>query len=170
MTGEPFATAMVTCLRLDGWRSGIRFDAAHFIPGHPKCGRMHGHTYAISCVVHGEPAANGFILDFGEVKAALRAVADRLDHKVLVATRSKEFSVDDAKGEVAFVVGGKRYALPRGDVELLAVEGTTAEALSAWVAEELFRVVDVPPNVTHVEIGLDEGYGKGAWTTKKRSP
>lgn len=159
---------MATCLRLDGWRSGIRFDAAHFIPGHPKCGRLHGHTYAISCVVHGEPAANGFILDFGEVKAALRAIADRLDHKVLVATKAKDFTVDDGKGEVAFVVHGKRYALPRADVELLAVEGTTAEAMSAWIAEELFRTVDIPANVTAVEIGLDEGYGKGAWTTKRR--
>lgn len=159
---------MSTCLRLDGWRSGIRFDAAHFIPGHPKCGRLHGHTYAISCVVHGEPAANGFILDFGEVKAALRALADRLDHKVIVPTRSKDFSVDDAKGEVAFVVTGKRYTLPRVDVELLPLERSTAEALSAWVAEELFRVVDVPANVTAVEIGVDEGYGKGAWTTRKR--
>lgn len=155
---------MATTLRLDGWRSGIRFDAAHFIPGHPKCGRLHGHTYALSCAIHGEPAGpEGFVVDFGVVKSAMRAVADRLDHKVLVATRANDFQVDEAKDEVVFVVQGKRYVLPRADVELLPVERTTAEALAALVCRELADALGRPANVARVEVGVDEGYGKGAW-------
>ena len=154
---------MTTEIRVDGWRSGIRFDAAHFIPGHPKCGRLHGHTYALHCVARGEPGDHGFVLDFGAVKDALRALADRLDHKVLVPTRSAEFTVDEGKTEVVFVVQGKRYVLPRTDVELLPIPRSTAEDLAAYAASELLRGLHVPPNVREIEVGVDETYGKGAW-------
>ncbi|MGB9372190.1 MAG: 6-carboxytetrahydropterin synthase, partial [Halobacteriota archaeon] len=34
-------------IELDGWQAKLRFSACHFIPDHPKCGRLHGHTYAM---------------------------------------------------------------------------------------------------------------------------
>ena len=81
-------------IRVDGWRSGIRFDAAHVIPHHPKCGRLHGHTYALHAEVHGDlDPRTGFVLDFGTVKQVLRDIADRLDHHVLVQAKSPLFSV-----------------------------------------------------------------------------
>ena len=30
------------------------FDSAHFLPNHPKCGRIHGHTYKVEIEVEGE--------------------------------------------------------------------------------------------------------------------
>ena len=29
-------------------------DCAHYIPGHDKCGSLHGHTYKIEVVIEGE--------------------------------------------------------------------------------------------------------------------
>ena len=29
-------------------------DCAHFLPGHPKCGQVHGHTYKVEVVIEGE--------------------------------------------------------------------------------------------------------------------
>src|SRR5205823_4766741 len=81
-------------IRVDGWRSGIRFDAAHVIPHHPRCGRLHGHTYGLHAEVHGDlDPRTGFVLDFGTVEQVLRDVADRLDHHVLVQAKSPHFSV-----------------------------------------------------------------------------
>jgi 6-pyruvoyltetrahydropterin/6-carboxytetrahydropterin synthase len=55
-------------------------DCAHLLPGHPKCGRLHGHTYRVEVTVEGEPV-NGMVLDFAELKAQIRAVLDRYDHR-----------------------------------------------------------------------------------------
>lgn len=57
-------------------------DCAHFLPGHSKCGTPHGHTYKVELVIEGE-AKDGMLLDFGEMKTALRAVLAEFDHRSL---------------------------------------------------------------------------------------
>ena len=71
-------------LRIDGWRSNLRFSASHIIPGHPTCGRIHGHTYALSITVRGRQGEKGFIMDFNEVKKALAEIVEELDHRFLL--------------------------------------------------------------------------------------
>ncbi|HWG89314.1 MAG TPA: 6-pyruvoyl tetrahydropterin synthase family protein [Candidatus Thermoplasmatota archaeon] len=153
-------------LRIDGWRTGIHFDAAHLIPHHPKCGRLHGHTYALHVVVHGRIGGNGFILDFGDVKKALKAIADRLDHHVLIQGKSPEFTAEEAKDGVRFAVGGKHYHIPYPDALVLPLEYTSAEHLAAYVADELVRAIPWPAEVTRLDVGVDESYGKGAWAIR----
>jgi 6-pyruvoyltetrahydropterin/6-carboxytetrahydropterin synthase len=65
----------------------FRFEAAHFLPkvgpGH-KCARMHGHSYQIDVVDEGElDAEKGWLLDFGDLDAAVVPLIDSLDHRVL---------------------------------------------------------------------------------------
>lgn len=55
------------------------FDSMHSLPGHPTCGRPHGHTYTVEAVVEGEPV-NGIVIDFSELKAGLREVLAEFDH------------------------------------------------------------------------------------------
>lgn len=154
-------------IRVDGWRSGIRFDAAHVIPHHPKCGRLHGHTYALHAEVSGDiDPRTGFILDFGTVKDALREVADRLDHHVLVQTKSQHFAPRKTGTSVHFEVGLKHYAIPEEDALLLPIEATTAEALAEYVADEILSIVQFPPTAKRLDVGFDESYGKGAWATR----
>jgi len=55
-------------------------DCAHLLPGHPKCGRLHGHTYRVEVVVEGE-LKEGMVLDFAELKRRIRDVLSRYDHR-----------------------------------------------------------------------------------------
>src|SRR5262245_60484552 len=55
-------------------------DCAHFLPGHPKCGSLHGHTYTIEITVEGE-VRNGMVIDFGDLKRFAREVLANYDHK-----------------------------------------------------------------------------------------
>ena len=55
-------------------------DCAHFLPGHPKCGSLHGHTYKVELVVEGK-VENGMVIDFGDLKTAAREVLAEFDHK-----------------------------------------------------------------------------------------
>ena len=58
------------------------FEAAHFIPGHPKCGGIHGHTYfvTVELAVDGLDE-NGLTVDCGIVK---RTIKENFDHKLLI--------------------------------------------------------------------------------------
>jgi 6-pyruvoyltetrahydropterin/6-carboxytetrahydropterin synthase len=55
-------------------------DCAHFLPGHPKCGQVHGHTYRVDVTIEGE-TNSGMVVDFGDLKARTREVLQQYDHR-----------------------------------------------------------------------------------------
>ena len=63
------------------------FEAAHRLPNVPeghKCARLHGHSFLLRVVIGGEPGAHsGWIMDFGDIKAAVKPIIDQLDHYYL---------------------------------------------------------------------------------------
>lgn len=65
----------------------FNFEAAHFLPNVPeghKCGRLHGHSYAIRVYASGTPGeASGWVMDFADIKAAFKPTYQALDHRYL---------------------------------------------------------------------------------------
>lgn len=63
------------------------FEAAHWLPTFPeghKCRRMHGHSFRVDVVVEGDaPPEQGYLIDYGEISAAIEPLRKRLDHYVL---------------------------------------------------------------------------------------
>lgn len=63
------------------------FEAAHWLPTFPeghKCRRLHGHSFKVDVVVEGEvDEAQGYLMDFGEMKRVIEPVRERLDHYLL---------------------------------------------------------------------------------------
>lgn len=63
------------------------FDSAHRLPHVPeghKCARLHGHTYTVKVYVRGPVADHeGWIVDFGDLKARWKPIEARLDHHML---------------------------------------------------------------------------------------
>lgn len=63
------------------------FEAAHWLPTFPeghKCRRLHGHSFRVEVIVAGEvAAAKGYLVDYGEIKAAVEPVKEALDHRLL---------------------------------------------------------------------------------------
>lgn len=63
------------------------FDAAHRLPNMPtghKCGRVHGHTYAVEVQLTAETLdERGFVVDYGDLGWVKRFVDEVLDHRWL---------------------------------------------------------------------------------------
>ena len=61
------------------------FEAAHQVKGYPgKCARLHGHNWRIVAQVRGTELDDlGMLIDFKDVKAALKESLDRFDHRFL---------------------------------------------------------------------------------------
>jgi 6-pyruvoyltetrahydropterin/6-carboxytetrahydropterin synthase len=149
-------------LQINGWTSKITFSATHIIPGHSKCGRLHGHDYAINASIEGEMGPDGVVMDFISVKEFLRDVANELDHRVLIPAKDKGVRV--GKDYVEYKLGDKELRLPRSDCILLEIKVASAETLANFVLQRMLDKVKFPKNVTRIEIGVDEGRGQGAWT------
>jgi len=64
----------------------MSFDAAHYIPGHPKCGVIHGHTYFVNIELVYEGTPETFV-DIGEVKEIVKG----WDHKLIIPIEHSEF-------------------------------------------------------------------------------
>ncbi len=65
----------------------FRFESAHLLPyvpdGH-KCGRLHGHSFRVDIVVTGAAQPlTGWVVDYGDISAAVRPIVDALDHRYL---------------------------------------------------------------------------------------
>ena len=148
-------------IAIDGWKAHIKFSAAHAIAGHPKCGRLHGHTYAVHLVLHGEAGDDAMVFDFGRAKRELRRLAAKLDHRFIVPTRF----ATAAGSAIEVRLGGKTYRVPRGDVALVDIEASSAERLAEHFAHSLVATVDFPAAVHEIEVGVDEGPGQGAFVS-----
>jgi 6-pyruvoyltetrahydropterin/6-carboxytetrahydropterin synthase len=60
------------------------FEAAHFIPNHPKCGATHGHTYKVEVVIRGTvETATGMVVDLHELSEDVHKIIDNFDHVLL---------------------------------------------------------------------------------------
>lgn len=62
------------------------FEAAHYFEheaaDHPFR-RMHGHSFAGTVTLAGEPNEKGWVKDFWKIEAAVKTVVDTLDHRLL---------------------------------------------------------------------------------------
>jgi 6-pyruvoyltetrahydropterin/6-carboxytetrahydropterin synthase len=68
------------CVRVEA-----SFAAAHFLSHYRgKCERLHGHNYKVLAYARGDRLdSGGMLVDFGELKGALREVLETLDHSLL---------------------------------------------------------------------------------------
>ena len=65
------------------------FDAAHFLHGYDgKCSNIHGHRWRIVATVQNaflqrNGQQKGMIMDFSDLKKAVRTIADHYDHSLI---------------------------------------------------------------------------------------
>lgn len=70
-------------------KTSAAFDSAHFLAGYcGKCANLHGHRWVIEVEAGAEHLQQsgerrGMVIDFGDLKAAVRALADAYDHALI---------------------------------------------------------------------------------------
>ena len=70
-------------------KTSAAFDSAHFLAGYEgKCSNIHGHRWTIEAEFSGQELVNdgterGMLIDFGDIKSAVRKLADSFDHTLI---------------------------------------------------------------------------------------
>ena len=73
-------------------KSETSFDSAHFLYGYDgKCSNIHGHRWKIEVTVKDlslqkDGQTKVMIIDFGDLKKALKSMADNFDHALIYET------------------------------------------------------------------------------------
>ena len=149
-------------IELNGWMAKLRFSACHLIPYHQKCGRLHGHTYAVSVKIHGERSGE-FIIDFELLKNLIAEICGSLDHRVIIARNDPRIKITRDSDSVIVDIGEKNYRFPADDVVFIPTDSTSAESLCGYVASEIASRMG--QNVSTIDVRIDEGIGQGAGCT-----
>ena len=87
-------------------KTSAAFDSAHFLSGYKgKCANLHGHRWVIEVEAGSENLQEtgekrGMVIDFGDLKKAVRTLADEYDHAMIYEEGSlKETTVSALQDE-----------------------------------------------------------------------
>ena len=144
----------------------LKFSSAHFMAHKGFREALHGHNYQVSVAVSGTVCSDGYVLDFGILKAVAKAVCDELDERVLVPTKSDCLTVTrEGPGVVMVYEDGARFVIPATDVVLLPIVHASAEELAAYVLGRLrvgLQAHEVR-GLSEIEVGVSEAPGQVAY-------
>lgn len=89
-------------------KTSASFDSAHFLSGYDgKCANLHGHRWKIEACISGEllqksGQQRGMLLDFGDLKKAVRTLADSFDHALIYEENTLKTKTVEALQEEQF--------------------------------------------------------------------
>lgn len=122
---------------------------AHFVEGHPKCGRTHGHNGEITVTFEGYiDDSTGFILDYADLKKLCNDLfVEDMDHAFLVPWTLEEYQTILDKSSEAIEIWNltKIYCLGLP---------TTAENISTRIL--MILEANRPANVFGIEVMFRE--------------
>ncbi|MBP5363519.1 MAG: 6-carboxytetrahydropterin synthase QueD [Ruminococcus sp.] len=89
-------------------KTSAAFDSAHFLSGYNgKCANIHGHRWKIEVEIESaelitDGEKRGMIIDFGDLKKAVRSLADDFDHALIYESGSLRPATIEALNEEQF--------------------------------------------------------------------
>lgn len=99
------------------------WEAAHTLEGHPKCGRLHGHSYRATFEFQQDPLLNGMVVDYNNLAPIKEFIDTNLDHRFMRSGENRRAPHMIWTTEV----------LPPDWMADIDVERSTAELLAYWL-------------------------------------
>ena len=146
------------------------FASAHFVTyDGDQSEPIHGHNYRAAVVIEGDLDENHYVFNFVPLKRQLRAICDRLDHRLLLPTGNPIIAITQDSTSFLIQQGQKRYVIPKEDVVQLPIPNTTAELLATWISDQLVAWLGQTgvAGLTALEVEVEEVFGQTA--TYRRS-
>ncbi|NBW99207.1 hypothetical protein EBR03_06510 [bacterium] len=148
-------------------KESLKFSSAHmtvFPDGTKEA--LHGHNYQVALGVELKATSFEKMIPFADFKKVLKSLCEAWDEKVLLATGNPYYEeVKKDKKEIEFKVCKKRYVLPLDEVQLLAIDNISSEALAEHFLElflKTFGEKSLKKWATGLSIRIEESPGQGA--------
>lgn len=125
---------MLTTVAVGGGEFG--FSAAHAGLHDGEFEPLHGHTFQVTLRLLGIPGDDGMLIDFSEIKAALREAIAPL-RRTMMPGRAPEVLITSENNALSIVAGRKRYVLPAEDIVVLPLVNTTTEVIAGYLLDRV---------------------------------
>ncbi|PKP56331.1 MAG: 6-carboxytetrahydropterin synthase QueD [Candidatus Altiarchaeales archaeon HGW-Altiarchaeales-2] len=135
------------------------FSSAHFLIGHEKCGRIHGHNWKVKVIVEGELEEHGWVIDFTILKNITDELLNKFDHKMLLPN---SINYKDDGGNLNFTANSKKYSFPKEDCVIVPIGNVTCENLAYLLHNELKEILKNFKNIHGLEVMVNERDEQGA--------
>ena len=125
-------------------KSDFKFNAAHFIAYKGFRERLHGHNYSISVKVTGSDAIgpDGYLIDFGDVKKAARAVCKDMNEYFICPMKSDAMTITEDGGQLCMTCeDGSVFSMPKSDCMMLPLVHSSAEELAHYIWCRIMRTL-----------------------------
>jgi len=136
----------------------FKFNAAHFVAFQNYRERLHGHNYKIGVRLLGDRQGggkigpDGYVIDFGNIKAVCKQVCKRLNEHFLCPMYSDVLKItlsdddnDGTKGSVRVECqDGTHFVFPKQDCMLLPIVHATTEELGIYLWSEILHGLHAP--------------------------
>jgi len=143
----------------------LKFNAAHFIayPGFREA--LHGHNYRVSVNIEGALGPQGYVVDFGIVKKAARAICERLNERTILPMQSDCLTFREEGKQLFVRYEDDEFSFPLKDVIQLPIVHSSAEELARYFSGELrMELARIGIDGLHaIEIGVAETPGQAAY-------
>ena len=120
----------------------FRWEMGHRLPFHTEgCQNIHGHSYEMIIELEGEKNNLGMLLDYNDLKAAVKPVLDKWDHAFLV----------DEKDELL-----KSFLKENNLKHVLFKNYTTAEHIAHYFCAVLKNILTTHKNLKRIKVTIKE--------------
>lgn len=164
-------------------KESFKFNAAHFVAFSGFRERLHGHNYNIGVRLLGRRkiGEDGYVLDFGDVKKAAKAVCKSINEHFICPMYSDVIKTTviegknkngddgtDSSGATLHLVcqDGAEFSFPKGDCVMLPLVHSTAEELAIYCWGEILLKLDasllVSRGIHTMELSCAEAEGQEA--------
>ena len=135
-------------------KTSASFDSAHFLHGYNgKCSNIHGHRWKTEVSVSSDRLEEsgekrGMLIDFGDLKAYVRALADSFDHALIYEKNSLKPATLDALNDEGFRLIELPFRptaenLAKHFYELLTEKGLPVSSVTVYETPENCAVYEV---------------------------
>jgi len=117
-------------------KEDFKFHAAHFVAFEGYRERLHGHNYRAGVRVLGSRkiSADGYVVDFGNIKKVTRKICKELNEHFLCPMLSDVLDIRVVEGQVTLSCqDGSQFAFPEADCAKLPIVHATAEELAIYL-------------------------------------
>ncbi|GMI43183.1 hypothetical protein TeGR_g14391 [Tetraparma gracilis] len=162
----------------------FKFNLAHFVafPGFRE--RLHGHNYHMSITLHSSQISknDGYVLDFGDVKTAVRKICKGMNERVVIPTKSNVLTISSLPAtppsnqpHISLICeDGSLFVFPLDDCLLLPLVHSTVEEMTLYiygrVLAELGAESLLARDISEITIAVAEAPGQEASVTLKVLP
>ena len=152
----------------------FKFNAAHFVAFKGFRERLHGHNYKVGVRLLGSRTigADGYVIDYGEVKAVTKQVCKDLNEHFLCPTLSDVIQISERMeetGQSSILLScedGSKFTFPKNDCAMLPIVHATTEELAIYVWGKILNGLNavylLQRGIHTMEVNVAEAIGQDA--------